>query len=279
MRIFTNRNMIQIHAKRDSIQEKVIVDFVDRHFKYKVQGGSSTFIHHCNDEINSKKRFFNWLYWSYQQTYGRDPRDLKAEIESKPHRPIMIKWIEQANIIPKMQISIDVINAVYLKFSFHQDHTGSSMHHFLRGYFRTHVISHSQWDRDQYLVKVDNEAVKEKLSTLLKRTRIMQYHVNFIYNQQHISQLLAVNNDFIPQKESEQAKLDKAYTLLKVSPADELAIIKKRVKKLLYQYHPDRVYNEGKAIVDKYTLTFQAIQEAFACIEEERKTQTTLKAS
>lgn len=278
MRIFANGNMILVHARRDSIQEKVIVDFVNRHFKYKVQSESSIFIHHCNDELNSKKRFFHWLYWSYQQMHGKDARDLREEIESKPQRPIKINWIDKANIISNIPISIEVINKIYLKFTFKQETATTYMHNFLRGYFRTHVISHNG-ERDHYLIKVDNEAVKEKLLTLLKRTRIMQYYVSFTYNQLQISQLLAANNHFIPQKESERSKIDKAYKLLKVSPEDELSEIKKRCKKLLYKYHPDRVYNQGQEVIDKYTTTFQSIQSAFECIQADKNAQTTLKAS
>ncbi len=278
MRIFANRNMILIHARRDTIQEKVIVDFVNRHFKYKVHGESSLFIHHCNEELNSKKRFFNWLYWSYQQMHGKDPHNLREEIESKPQRPIKINWIEKANIITNIPIAIEVINKIYLKFTFKQDNTTMYLHNFLRGYFRTHIISLAE-DRDHYLIKVDNEVVKEKLLTLLKRTRIMQYYVSFTYNQQQISQLLAANNPFIPQKESERSKIDKAYKLLNVSPQEDLLVIKKRFKKLLYKYHPDRVYNQGQEIIDKYTITFQSIQSAFETIQVDKNAQTTLRAS
>ncbi|ADR34428.1 heat shock protein DnaJ domain protein [Sulfuricurvum kujiense DSM 16994] len=278
MRIFANRNMILIHARRDSIQEKVIVDFVNRHFKYKVQGESGIFIHHCNEEVNSKNRFFHWLYWSYQQMHGKEPNDLREEIESKPQRPIKIKWIEKANIITNVPISIEVINKIYVKFAFKQENATTYMHNFLRAYFRTHIISLAG-DRDHYLVKVDSEAVKEKLLILLKRTRIMQYHVSFMYNRQHISQLLASNNYFESQKESEQSKIEKAYKLLNVSPKEELSEIKKRCKKLLHKYHPDRVFNQGQEIIDKYTLTFQSIQAAFETIQTDKNAQTTLRAS
>jgi len=114
---------------------------------------------------------------------------------------------------------------------------------------------------------------------LLKRNRIMQYHVSFMYNRQHISQLLASNNYFEPQKESEQAKIDKAYKLLKVSPEEDLSEIKKRFKKLLHKYHPDRVYNQGQELIDKYTMTFQSIQAAFETIQTDKNAQTTLRAS
>lgn len=278
MRIFANRNMILIHARRDTIQEKVIVDFVNRYFKYKVQSESSLFIHHCNEELMSKKRFFNWLYWSYQQMHGKDPHNLREEIESKPQRPIKINWIEKANIITNIPIAIEVINKIYLKFTFKQDNTTMYLHNFLRGYFRTHIISLAE-DRDHYLIKVDNEVVKEKLLTLLKRTRIMQYYVSFTYNQQQISQLLAANNPFIPQKENERSKIDKAYKLLNASPQEDLLVIKKRFKKLLYKYHPDRVYNQGQEIIDKYTMTFQSIQSAFETIQVDKNAQTTLRAS
>lgn len=278
MQIFTNRTMILIHARRDTIQEKVIVDFVNRHFKYKVQGESSIFIHHCNEEVTSKQKFFHWLYWNYQHMNGKDPRDLREEIESKPQRPIKINWIEKANIITNIPISIEVINTIYLKFTFKQDNAATYMNNFLRGYFRTHIISLAE-NRDHYLVKVDNEIVKEKLLTLLKRTRIMQYYVSFTYNQQQISQLLASNNHFMPEKESERSKIDKAYKLLNVSPHEELSEIKKRFKKLLYKYHPDRVYNQGQELVDTYTMTFQSIQSAFETIQADRNTQTALRAS
>ncbi|MDO9001956.1 MAG: DnaJ domain-containing protein, partial [Aquabacterium sp.] len=80
-------------------------------------------------------------------------------------------------------------------------------------------------------------------------------------------------------KESEQIKIDKAYKLLNVSQGEELSEIKKRFKKLLYKYHPDRVYNQGQEVVDKYTLTFQSIQAAFETIQADKSTQTTLRAS
>lgn len=278
MRIFANRNMILIHARRDTIQEKVIVDFVDRHFKYKVQGESTLFVHHCNEELMSKQRFFHWLYWSYQQMHGKDPCDLREEIESNPKRPIKISWIEKANLLANIPISIEVINNIYIKFIFRHDSATHYMHSFLRGYFRNHIISNAS-DRDHYLVKVDSEDVKEKLITLLKRTRIMQYYVSFSYNQQHISQLLASNNHFIPQQETDRSKLEKAYKLLKVSPNDELSMIKKRYKKFLHKYHPDRVYNQGQEVIDKYTTVFQSIQSAFETIQSERNAQTELRAS
>lgn len=277
MRIFANKTMILIHARRDTVHERVIMDFVNRHFKYKVQNQSNIFIHHRQEEMSSKQKFFNWLYWSHQQTHGKDAASLREEIESKPHRPIMIKWIDTANIISNISISIEVIHKVYLKFTVQQDHAAPHMHNFLRSYFRTHTISY-EGDRDKYLIKVDTEGVKEKLLALLNRTRIMQYYVNFSYNNHQISQLLAANNPYIPQKESEQAKIDKAYKFLNVSPNDELSVIKKSVKKLLYKYHPDRVYNQGQAIVDKYTITFQSIQQAFEYIQAD-KTQTELRAS
>ncbi len=278
MRIFANRSMILIHARRDTLHEKVIVDFVNRHFKYKVQGESGIFIHHCADETNSKNRFFHWLYWNYQQMHGKEPSELREEIESNPKRPIKINWIEKSNIITNIPISIEVINAVYLKFTFRQDSATHYVHNFLRGYFRTHIVCDAG-DRDHYLVKIDSESAKEKLLALLKRTRIMQYYVSFTYNHQQISQLLAANNDFVPQKESEQAKLDKAYKLLKATADEELSVIKKRFKKLLYKYHPDRVYNQGQELIDKYTMAFQSIQAAFECIEADRNAQTMLRAS
>lgn len=278
MRIFASRNIIQIDARRDSLEERVIMDFVNRHFKYKVQGKSGIFIHHCNEELMSKKKFFHWLYWNYQQRHGKGSGDLREEIESKPQRPIKINWIEKANVITNIPITIDVINNIYLRFTFRQDNATGYMHNFLRSYFRTHTISHAG-DRDHYLVKVDSEAVKEKLLALLKRTRIMEYYVSFTYNQQQISQLLASNNHFIPQKESERSKIEKAYKLLNVSPQEELAAIKKSVKKLLYKYHPDRVYNQGQELIDKYTTAFQSIQTAFECIQADRNAQTELRAS
>lgn len=210
--------------------------------------------------------------------HGKDPRDLREEIESMPQRPIKINWIEKANIITNIPISIEVINTIYLKFTFKQDNGTTYMHNFLRSYFRTHIISHAG-DRDQYLIKVDNEVVKEKLLALLKRTRIMQYYVSFTYNQQQISQLLAANNHFLPQKESERSKIEKAYKLLNVSSGEELSVIKKRFKKLLYKYHPDRVYNQGQALIDKYTMTFQSIQAAFETIRADKNAQTILRAS
>jgi DnaJ-domain-containing protein 1 len=278
MRIFTSKTMILIHAKRDTIHAKVIVDFVNQHFKYKIQSTSGIFIHHCNEELMSKKRFFHWLYWSYQQMHGKDPRDLREEIESKPNRPIKIDWIEKANIITNIPISLEVINKIYVRFIFKQESATAYLHNFLRSYFKTHTVSLAG-DRDHYLVKVDNEVVKEKLLTLLQRKRIMQYYVSFTYNQQQISQLLASNNYFVPEKENEQAKIDKAYKLLKVSPEEDLSEIKKRFKKLLYKYHPDRVYNQGQELIDKYTLTFQSIQSAFETIQADKSAQTTLRAS
>lgn len=210
--------------------------------------------------------------------HGKEPNDLREEIESQPQRPIKIKWIEKANIIINIPISIEVINKIYVKFAFKQENATTYMHNFLRAYFRTHIISLAG-DRDHYLVKVDSEAVKEKLLILLKRTRIMQYHVSFLYNRHHISQLLASNNYFEPQIESEQSKIDKAYKLLKVSPEEDISVIKKRCKKLLHKYHPDRVFNQGQEIIDKYTLTFQSIQAAFETIQTDKNAQTTLKAS
>jgi DnaJ-domain-containing protein 1 len=278
MRIFTSKTMILIHAKRDTIHEKVIVDFVNQHFKYKIQSTSGIFIHHCNEELISKKRFFHWLYWSYQQMHGKDSRDLREEIESRPHRPIKINWIENANVITNIPISLEVINKIYVRFLFKQEGATAYLHNFLRSYFKTHTISLAG-DRDRYLIKVDNEVVKEKLLSLLQRKRIMQYYVSFTYNQQQISQLLASNNHFTPEKESEQAKIDKAYKLLNVSSDEELSVIKKRFKKLLIKYHPDRVYHQGQETIEKYTMTFQSIQAAFECIEADRNAQTALRAS
>jgi len=68
-------------------------------------------------------------------------------------------------------------------------------------------------------------------------------------------------------------RLEASYALLESEPSDDLAVIKKRYRKLAMKYHPDRIQSQGlpPELIQAAEAKFKEIQDAYDRIERARQ--------
>jgi len=103
----------------------------------------------------------------------------------------------------------------------------------------------------ELIIKRANKAIKIELPNR---------ECKYISNKQHL-------NDFTKTKQTKSIKkyykLDTSYTILGVTPQDDIFTLKKHYKRLAKEYHPDRVFLKDQQTINIYTSKFQNILQAY----------------
>ncbi len=134
---------------------------------------------------------------------------------------------------------------------------------YIQSYFNAYMVKPFHHE-DALVISLESSLAVKKLSNLLRRNDILGFVPYFHYNKNDINKLF--NNKHFETKHLSQ-HLSCAYKLLGSHPFEPLDVIKKRYKKLIVTYHPDRVYTQSDHVIKNYTSKFQSLQNAYACIK------------
>jgi len=75
-------------------------------------------------------------------------------------------------------------------------------------------------------------------------------------------------NNQTPKRKTKENKLSIAMNLLNITELDSQKMMKKKYKKLLVKYHPDKVFHESQEKIEQYTKKFQEIQSSYLLVME-----------
>lgn len=132
--------------------------------------------------------------------------------------------------------------------------------------FRTklnpYVLSHNDIS---IIIDVSKNSAINKLERMLRKEQIMQYRINFRYDNDFLKNLYSSFYSYTFNKER-LVTYDSSsyyYQVLGCSKGASRNDIKKSYRALAKQYHPDRVFNKDKKTVQEYTKKFQQVQEAY----------------
>lgn len=276
MRVALGLNEVLVHVDYESLNYKIIMQYVEKNFSNTLKFTSTVLIFNNEQEKYKKQFFLQWLYASYKKVNPDLMPSFKTNLLKRIHHPIKIRIVNKKEIQSSFNISIKHLRDEQVACRL--DVKNYLMINYLKLTFRKELLKKSK-DGMAISLKLSSPAAKEKLASLLKRRKILNYSVSFVYDELWL-------NDFLHPGASESARYGiqvyrddfvvSSYELLKSSPVDTLDVIKKRYIKLVKKFHPDRIYSLDHSKVAEFTEKFQMVQRAYEAVKKDKKNKFSL---
>lgn len=276
MRVALGLNEVLVHVDYESLNYKIIMQYVEKNFSNTLKFTSTVLIFNNEQEKYKKQFFLQWLYASYKKVNPDLMPSFKTNLLKRIHHPIKIRIVNKKEIQSSFNISIKHLRDEQVACRL--DVKNYLMINYLKLTFRKELLKKSK-DGMAISLKLSSPAAKEKLANLLKRRKILNYSVSFVYDELWL-------NDFLHPGASESARYGiqvyrddfvvSSYELLKSSPVDTLDVIKKRYIKLVKKFHPDRIYSLDHSKVAEFTEKFQMVQRAYEAVKKDKKNKFSL---
>lgn len=105
-----------------------------------------------------------------------------------------------------------------------------------------------------------------------KRQQGQQYQYRYTQQEQFRHQGYREQSNYYQPQRNPQSELKQAYSILGVSETDEVTVIKRAYRKLMNEYHPDKLVSKGlpKEMLESAKRRAQEIQSAYDLIKTHR---------
>lgn len=276
MRVALGLNEVLVHVDYESLNYKIIMQYVEKNFSNTLKFTSSIIIFNNEQEKYKKQFFLQWLYASYKKVNPDLVPSFKSSLLKRVNHPIKIRIINKKEMQSHFKLALKPLreNQIILRI----DVKNYLLMNYLKLTFRKELLKKS---KDGLAISIDigSDASREKLKKLLERKKILSYPTAFIYDELWL-------NDLLYPKASESARYQvqvyrddfvaSSYELLKSSPKDTLDVIKKRYITLVKKFHPDRIYSLDHTKVAEFTEKFQMVQRAYEAVKKDKKSALSL---
>ena len=276
MRVALGLNEVLVHVDYESLNYKIIMQYVDKNFSNTLKFTSTVLIFNNEQEKYKKQFFLQWLYASYKKVNPDLMPSFKTNLLKRMQHPIKIRIVNKKEIQSSFNISIKHLRDEQVACRL--DVKNYLMINYLKLTFRKELLKKSK-DGMAISLNLSSSTAKEKLANLLKRRKILNYSIAFVYDELWM-------NEFLHPGASESARygiqvyrddfVTSSYELLKSSPVDTMDVIKKRYIKLVKKFHPDRIYSLDHSRVAEFTEKFQMVQRAYEAIKKDKKNKFSL---
>ena len=276
MRVALGLNEVLVHVDYESLNYKIIMQYVEKNFSNTLKFTSAVIIFNNEKEKYKKQFFLQWLYASYKKVNPDLMPSFKTNLLKRINHPIKIRITNKKEMLGSFNITVKPVreNQIALRI----DVKNYLMINYLKLTFRKELLKKS---KDGLAISIDirNKSAKEKIKKLVNRKKILSYPTAFIYDELWLNALLY-------PKASESARYQvqvyrddfvaSSYELLKSSPLDTLDVIKKRYISLVKKFHPDRIYSLDHSKVAEFTEKFQMVQRAYEAVKKDKKSSLSL---
>ncbi|MDD2567652.1 MAG: DnaJ domain-containing protein [Thiovulaceae bacterium] len=264
MDIILTNTAIQIRLPHDSMHHKTLMHYAAKSFKNMKHYSQLSVVYGASDESIKIKYMIQWAYKIYLQNPNRSSETTYKKLSEFLHLPIYIVCENKKQVSQTLSMTVEHLGDNVLSITSNQYNAQ------VVKYFKTvfkDAVSQSFYSKTFRLtIRTQNDllALKQILSSQI----IADTRVTFITQSLNFKKL---NQDQIQKEENAfEEKLQKCYKILGISNESSREEIQNNYKKMLKKYHPDRVYAEGEEVVELYTKRFQAIQKAYAMIQEHK---------
>jgi hypothetical protein len=264
MDIILTNTAIQMRLPYDSHNRKALMYFIEKSFKNVKHYSHISVVYGSSDEAIKIKYMLQWAYKIYLQNADRSNETAYKKLCEFSHLPVYIICEHKKQISQTLTMTLEHLGDNVLAITSNQYNAQ------VVKYFKTvfkQAVSKSLYSKTFRLtIRTQNDllALKQILSSQI----IADTRVTFITQSLNFKKL---NQEQIKKEENAfEEKLQKCYKILGISNESSREEIQNNYKKMLKKYHPDRVYAEGGEVVELYTKRFQAIQKAYAMIQEHK---------
>ena len=254
---------IVFRLNHDSTTLSAIMHYVRNSFKNVYYYTNHTIIFQGQDELIRKKYLLNWAYKIFYKNSDSSNTLVFEQLRNNLDLPIHIISTNSKSIEKTITINVDHIN------------TDNELRIRCSEYHPVIINAFEKVFKDSIAFDIERKSFRIKIKTkndliilknILSRKKIAGVSVVFITNGLNFSKLRA--KEVISEEQAYKNKLQKSYKLLSVTEHSSSKQIKDNYRKMLRQYHPDRVYNQDVDTINLYTRRFQVIQEAYGLIKE-----------
>ena len=276
MRVALGLNEVLVHVDYESMNYKIIMQYVEKNFSNTLKFTSAIIIFNNEKEKYKKQFFLQWLYASYKKVNPDLMPSFKTNLLKRINHPIKIRITNKKEMLNNFNITIKPIreNQIALRI----DVKNYLMINYLKLAFRKELLKKSK-DGMAISIDIGSDGAKEKLKKLLGRRKILNYPTAFIYDEVWLNGLLYPNASESARFQVQVYRDDfvtSSYELLKSSPMDTLDVIKKRYITLVKKFHPDRIYALDHTKVAEFTEKFQLVQRAYEAVKKDKANSLSL---
>jgi hypothetical protein len=266
MHISLEKNAIVFRLKHDSSNLFPMMHFVKNSFKNVKYLSNLTVISNTQDELVRKRYLLKWAYKIFYKTNEYNGSLSFKQLNKNLSLPIHIINTDHKSIEKTIRITIDHIN------------TNNELKIRCNEYNPMIIDSFEKLFKNSITFSIEKRIFKIKITTkyelailksVLSRKKISGVSVVFITHNLNFSRFHA--HEIISEEEIHKQKLAKSYKVLGITKNSSSKEIKDNYRKMLRQYHPDKVSSKGAETINLYTKRFQVIQEAYHLVKESLK--------
>lgn len=276
MRVALGLNEVLVHVNYESMNYKIIMQYVEKNFSNTLKFTSSIIIFNNEHEKYKKQFFLQWLYASYKKVNPELAPAFKNSLLKRVNHPIKIRIINKKEMLNHFNITIKHLREQQVVLRV--DIKNYLMINYLKLTFRKELLKKS---KDGMAISVDlgSGDAKIRLKKLLGRKKILSFPTRFVYDEIWLNELLHPRASESARYQVQVYRDDfvaNSYELLKSSPKDTLDVIKKRYITLVKKFHPDRIYSLDHSRVAEFTEKFQMVQRAYEAVKKDKKSSLSL---
>ena len=276
MRVALGLNEVLVHVDYESMNYKIIMQYVEKNFSNTLKFTSAIIIFNNEKEKYKKQFFLQWLYASYKKVNPDLMPSFKSNLLKRINHPIKIRITNKKEMLNNFNITIKPIRE--RQVALRVDVKNYLMINYLKLTFRKELLKKSK-DGLAISIDISSDSTKEKLKKLLTRKKILSYPTAFIYDEVWLNGLLYPKASDSARFQVQVYRDDfvaSSYELLKSSPMDTLDVIKKRYITLVKKFHPDRIYSVDNTKVAEFTEKFQMVQRAYEAVKKDKANSLSL---
>lgn len=256
MQIDIQSNACILRISNDSIHAKSIEHFIKKNFKRVLEFTNTRLVFPNKAESVKRNYFLKWAYQVYCKSH-LPSKTLEEKLNEAQNIPIKIILTSQKTVTKKLHLTVKRFeeNKIILQ----TQETNKQLSLYLQIRFANAYIQ-TLPSQTGVLIKIIDKAALTKLKSLLSSSFLMGVPVQFNFPNGRV--------DNVGIAKEEKDTIEDAFNVLGIRPNASMNEIKQNYRKLLRQYHPDRVYMCDAKTVSVYTEKFQSIQHAFELIKE-----------
>ena len=110
MRVALGLNEVLVHVDYESLNYKIIMQYVEKNFSNTLKFTSAIIIFNNEKEKYKKQFFLQWLYASYKKTNPDLMPSFKSSLLKRINHPIKIRIINKKEMLNSFNISIKPVN-------------------------------------------------------------------------------------------------------------------------------------------------------------------------
>ncbi|MDH5465504.1 MAG: DnaJ domain-containing protein [Thiovulaceae bacterium] len=260
MELSLQTHYLYLEVEKDSLDAHFVKHFVLNYIQ-KVSILESTITLYSNSMEKKIQSFFT--YWVKARVKDLKHSHLLEDLE-KMSLPLKIHFKKSTINLNRNTVYLKLLDSDVLRITA----PTKDLCHYFHTLFKDALIS--PFDQNSsLLIDLSSSKSLEDLFNTLQRKEILSKKVLFSYEHEAIHKLFNRKKSYSYSKVS---KLSQAYDLLESKPNEPIEVIKKRYKKLIATYHPDRVFAHGEQLIRNYTSKFQSLQNAYSFIKAAKVT-------